>query len=68
MKGRNIHVKGHALVKVDKNDSRKAACSCGAWERSYTFLSPAWRTIWRRTWHDEHKIEVLRAQGKLEDA
>ena len=63
-------VTGHSFVKPewakerwpDKYQPCRAFCSCGAWG---TIFGPF--TIGARNWHDEHKIEVLRSRGELEE-
>lgn len=65
MTGRNIKVHGHALKPADKERPYRWECYCGA---SGTFLSALGSpTDSRRKGHDEHKIEVLRNRGELEE-
>lgn len=64
MTARNIRVDGHALKKPDPNNRYRWECHCGASGTALGNLTP---TEGRRHEHDEHKIAVLRAQGKLEE-
>jgi hypothetical protein len=68
-------VSGHSLlmpsvakkVKPDLFKPHRAFCSCGAWADVVTVPSAGGRRKAQQNWHDEHKIEVLRSQGKLEE-
>lgn len=69
MSGRNIKVKGHAMVKPDPECPGRWECMCGAWAKVLPPYRPGQtQAQLRRDGHDEHKISVLRSQGKLEEA
>ena len=63
---------GHSLIpkkwakewKADLFKESRAFCSCGAWADNLTLMS---YSAWSRKWHDNHKIEVMRKRGELED-
>jgi len=70
MKGRNIKIKGHSLKRVDPNGPHypyRWECHCGAWGTVFGSTSDKARSAQRRDAHDDHKIEVLRSQGKWEE-
>jgi hypothetical protein len=68
-------VSGHSLLshKVAKEirgelfNRNRAFCSCGAWANIISVPSASGQNKARRNWHDEHKIEVLRKRGELEE-
>ena len=72
MKARFV-VSGHSLLdqRIVKDlmpgiyHPTRAVCSCGAWCNQYS-VRQSFRA-WSREWHDEHKIEVLRSRGELEE-
>jgi hypothetical protein len=74
MKPRLI-VSGHSLlshavakeVKGELFNRNRAFCSCGAWETIIAVPSATGQNQARRNWHDQHKIEVLRSRGELEE-
>jgi hypothetical protein len=74
MKARFI-VSGHSLLnpQIVKDlmpgvyKPHRAVCSCGAWSDVIAMPNATARAKAQRNWHDEHKIEVLRKQGKLEE-
>ncbi len=60
----------HHLAKETKGalfNRNRAFCSCGAWADIIPCSSANGQNKARRNWHDQHKIEVLRSQGKLEE-
>jgi len=67
MKGRNIKIPGHAMKPSDPNNRYRWECYCGAWGTVLCGLGTKVREHGRRNEHDAHKIEVLRAQGKLDE-
>lgn len=67
MNGRNIKVPGHALKPMDPENPYKWECYCGAHGRIIAGVTAAGRERGRRVEHDEHKIEVLRKRGELEE-
>ena len=67
MTGRNIKVPGHALKPADPTDRYKWECYCGASGRTLGGLTATAREHGRRNEHDEHKINVLRSRGELEE-
>ena len=74
MKPRLI-VNGHSLLshRIVKElipgvyKPHRAVCSCGAWSDVIAMATATARAKAQRNWHDEHKIEVLRKRGELED-
>jgi len=67
MSGLNIKVPGHALKPSDPTNRYKWECYCGAWGTVLGGLSVKGREHGRRNEHDQHKINVLRRQGKWEE-
>lgn len=67
MKGRNIKVIGHALKPSNPNNRYRWECYCGANGSILCGITAKGRENSRRNEHDNHKIEVLRSQGKLEE-
>jgi len=62
-----MKIRGHALQPASPNNPYQWQCSCGAHGFILAGVSAGSRARARRNEHDEHKVEVLRAQGKLED-
>ena len=63
-----IRLKAHTLLAANPNYPRRAECSCGAWSNILTGEEVAYKIrLLARDWHDEHKIEVLRKRGELEE-
>jgi hypothetical protein len=68
----SLRVTGHTLIpKKWAKDvfpklfrETRAFCSCGAWDNNLTLMS---YSQWSRKWHDNHKIDVLRSRGELEE-
>ena len=68
-------VTGHSLLKesIVKDlmpgiyKRNRAVCSCGAWCDVIPMKSSASQAAANRNWHDEHKINVLRSRGELEE-
>lgn len=67
MTGRNIKVPGHALKPMDSKHPYKWECYCGASGNILAGLTATAREHGRRNEHDDHKIEVLRSRGELEE-
>jgi hypothetical protein len=65
-KGKNIKVPGHAMRRPNPDNPYRAECYCGAWARVIPERGKTAPQL-RKDWHDSHKIEVLRKQGKLEE-
>jgi hypothetical protein len=70
-----IRVSGHSIlshqvakeVKGELFNRNRAFCSCGAWANIISVPSASGQNKARRNWHDNHKIEVLRSRGELEE-
>ena len=69
-------VSGHSLTRPEKSAREShdrpiymrasAFCSCGAWADNLTGSACRY-SAWSRKWHENHKIEVLRKRGELEE-
>ena len=62
-----LKVHGHALKPMDTAKPYQWECNCGANGAILAGPSAGARERGRKMEHDDHKIEVLRRQGKLED-
>ena len=66
MTGLNLKIPGHAMKRPEPNDPYRWHCYCGAWARVLPEKGKTAAQL-RRNGHDEHKIEVLRKRGELEE-
>lgn len=63
----SIKIHGHRLLDATADKPYFAQCSCGASAPVIATPTSFGRRNARRNWHDEHKIAVLRSEGKLEE-
>lgn len=62
----SVKIKGHALKPVNPRNIYRWECYCGAWGTCMPMPTAMGRANARRNEHNEHKVNVLREQGKWE--